>query len=161
MTDEMAVKIEFLYNTTSKILYNLALYTVGNRSLAALLAADAFADAFKHISDKSDLDQFRIKSTELLYRYMKRTLKKADCTFDIPERKIRESPESLTNKKFNRLTALLFKLSFDERFLLLLFCYQQFSIKQISQITHLPAFITKWRLHIIINKTVNLWRMPR
>lgn len=160
MTDEVVLKnqVEFLYNATAKMLYNLTLYTVQNQPLAEQLTVDAFVAAFNSLSDKSNIDQFRIKSTKLLYRSIKKSINKANRGFSkLTDQKIYEDTELLKSESKNRLNALLFRLEYDERFILLLFLQQKFSQKQIAQILCVPRFISRKRLCQVLNKAMNLW----
>ncbi|RJE46674.1 hypothetical protein A7K50_13025 [Dehalobacter sp. MCB1] len=49
----------------------------------------------------------------------------------------------------------LYRLSPKERYILLLFCWQRFSLKRIAKTISLPVFITKKRLYAALNKAVN------
>ena len=55
------------------------------------------------------------------------------------------------NKRLDKL----YRLSLKERYILLLFCWQRFSLKRIAKIISLPMFITKKRLYAALNKAAN------
>jgi DNA-directed RNA polymerase specialized sigma24 family protein len=162
LTDEINLKnqVEFLYNATAKELYNLALYSVQNQPLAEQLTIDAFAFAFNSLSDKSDAEQFRMKSIKFLYRSIKKSVSKANRgPGKLKDQRIYENTEFPKSKERTRLNTLRLLLECDERFILLLFCYQKFSVKRISRILNLPTFIAKKSLHITITKAIELWRI--
>jgi len=64
LTDETLLEnqVTYLYNASAKKLYNLALYSIGDQPLAEQLSVDAFVSAYKHLPDKTDVTQFRVKS---------------------------------------------------------------------------------------------------
>ncbi len=72
---EQKNQVESLYSAAVKELYGLAFYTVLDIKAAEALTAGAFSDTFRILSDKADLEAFRIKAASCLYRSMKRTSK--------------------------------------------------------------------------------------
>jgi len=158
LTEEALLEsqVTYLYNATAKGLYNLALYSVQDQTLAEQLAIDAFAFAYNRLLDKSDVTRFRIKSARKLYRITKKTLMNYSwCrTWELNKH---ESIEFVNDKGKNRINLLLARLNYDERLLLLLFLQQKFTRKQIAQILFIPKFIVKKRLYRTLNKAMNVW----
>jgi DNA-directed RNA polymerase specialized sigma24 family protein len=139
---EIQNQIEHLYQTTAKQLYNFAFYAVGDKRLAEQTAVSAFSDAFKHISDKSDISLFQKHYFRLLYIHGKKVHRKSEYYISrIPA---------------DSLTEMLIGLSFEERYVLLLFCWQKYSIHQIAKTTMLPGFIIERRLNAAVSKA-NHW----
>lgn len=133
MTDETLLEnqVTYLYNASAKKLYNLALYSIGDQPLAEQLSVDAFVSAYKHLPDKTDVTQFRVKSARQLYRKTKRIL--IDHSWhNAVELNMPENIEFAYDERKKRIHSLLNRLNYDERFLLLLFFQQRFSQKQIS-----------------------------
>lgn len=141
-------QIGFFYNAATKPLYNLALYTMGDPVLAQQVTIDAFVGSFHSISDKADLELFMNKSIKLLYQYIRKVQKNngkvIPTTGDI----------YILNGEKNKNMDMLCKLSPDERYILLLFCWQRFSIKRIAEAISLPRIIVKKRLYAVLNKVV-------
>ena len=145
-------QVEFLYRATAKQLYNLALYVIGNQRVAEQITIDAFADAFVSIPDKSDAERFIKRSIKLLYRYGRKRHRKAG--YSIMDIAFSENAERWNSVGKNHLFEILNKLNYDERFILLLFCWQKFSAKEIANIMYLPLFFAKKRIFVTINKAV-------
>lgn len=153
---ELQNQAEFLYQAAAKQLYNLALYTVGNQTLAEQITIDAFDGAFCSIPDKSDAERFTKQSIKLLYRYGRKMRRKAGYNIsDMMFSKKAESGkvERRDNVEKKRLFEMLSKLSYDERYILLLFCWQRFSAREIADIMRLQLFFSKRRIYVTINKT--------
>ncbi len=149
-------QITYLYHASAKGLYNLALYSTSDQSLAEQLSIDALVSAFYHLKDKSDVTRFRIKSSRHLYLISKKTL--ISCSWhSAPELDPLESIESVNNTENSRIQQLFCGLDYDERFLLLLVLQQKFSQKQIAQILFVPKFIAKKRIYHMLNKVMNIW----
>ena len=140
-------QVELFYNAAAKPLYNLALYTTGDPALAQQVTIDAFVDSFHNISDKTDLELFINKSTKLLYRYIRKAQKN---NFD--QAALLKTARGINDEKH---MDMLCRLSPNERYIVLLFCWQRFSLKRIAQIISLPVFITKKRLYAALNKAVS------
>jgi hypothetical protein len=150
---EQKNQVESLYSAAVKELYGLAFYTVLDIKAAEALTAGAFSDTFRILSDKADLEAFRIKAASCLYRSMKRTSKNPGyASGDSPAHQRRENQLDLPGEKRNRTVVFLSKLSLCERFLLLLFCSDRFSSVQISQILCLPRFLVQKKLRGILQK---------
>lgn len=147
---ELQNQVELLYNAAAKPLYNLALYTTGDPASAEQTAIDAFVGAFHSIPDKTDLELFRNKSAKLLYRYICKAQKN---NFD--QAALLKISGDMNGKKQKNIMDMLCRLRLDERYILLLFCWQRFSPKQIARTICLPVFITRKRLYAALNKAVD------
>ena len=134
---------ESLYSAAAKQLYNLALFTIGNPAAAEQIVIDTFVNVLSSTQDNLSVDLFVEQSIGFLYRKGRKARKKAGyvigCAFE-------DQPESPTAIKKRQLIRMLGELSYDERFMLLLFCWQRYSIKQIARIMCIPVFITRKRL---------------
>jgi len=116
-------------------LYQMALCAVGDAVLAGPAAAGAFADALNRIPDTFDIGLFRMQCYSLLYRHCKKVRGHACC--------------------HKQLSGTLACLDFDERFILLLFCLQKYSVRQIAKITRLPGFVIEKRLNSAVGKVTH------
>ena len=151
---EIQNQVEFLYHETAKQLYKLALYTLGNRKVAEQITVNAFCEAFNTISDKTDVNLFKERSIKLLYKHGRKIQKKSEwngCT--IPVRTSEDIVEQAGVKK-KELIQMLGSLNFDERYILLLYYCQEFSIQQIAKAICLPVFLAKKRFGVTVNKAV-------
>jgi len=149
-------QVTYLYHASAKELYNLALYSIGDQSLAEQLAIDAFVFAFYHLKDKSDITRFRIKSARHLYWKTKKTLIN-HSRHSTQKLSTHESIESTNDTEKRRIQQLLSSLNYDERFLLLLLLQQKFSKKEIAQILYIPEFMVKKRIYHMLKKAINVW----
>ena len=148
---ELQNQVEFLYNAAAKPLYNLALYTTGDPALAQQVTIDAFVDSFHSIPDKTDLELFMNKSTKLLYRYIRKVRKdNYDQAALLITTRDANSLDAERKKQLDKLC----RLSPKERYILLLFCWQRFSLKRIAKTISLPVFIAKKSLFAALNKAV-------
>lgn len=134
-------QIELKYHASVLHLYNLALYTVGDKRLAEQAAAHAFTDAFIQIRGNPDVQLFEAHCFKRLYMYGK----KSQRLFD----------NYIGRTADNRLTELLISLNFQERYILLLFCWRKFTIHQIAKTARLPQFIIEKRLNTAVNKAIS------
>lgn len=134
-------QIELKYHATVLYLYNLALYTVGDKRLAEQAAAQAFSDAFIRIRGNADVQLFEAHCLRRLYMFGKKSHRLSD--------------NFIGCKAHDRLTELLISLSFQERYILLLFCWRKFTIHQIAKTTRLPQFIIEKRLNTAVNKAMS------
>lgn len=153
---ELHNQVEFLYNAAAKPLYNLALYTIGDPVLARQATTDAFTDSFCNISDKTDLELFMNKSTKLLYRYIRKAQKNnSDRALFL------NTAEDTKDGRQEKHVDMLRSLSPDERYILLLFCWQRFSVKRLAGAISRPMFIAKKRLYAALNKAADTNRRPQ
>lgn len=158
MTDEVSLEnqVTYLYNASAKGLYNLALYSIGDQSLAEQLAINAFVSAYNRLPDESDVTQFRIKSARHLYWKTKKTLINHSW-HSPPELNTHESIKSANDTEKSRIQQLLSSLNYDERFLLLLFLQQKFSKKKIARILFIPEFMVRKRIYHMLKNAINVW----
>lgn len=105
-------------------LYRLAFYTLGDRRLAERTAAAACIDAFGSLSDACDVGVFLRRCFSLLYKYVKRTCPESGGAGSADAGK-------------QPLERMLSPLSFDEKYIMLLFCREKLTMRQISEITGL------------------------
>ena len=148
---------ELLYNATVKPLYNLALYTLGDQPTAERILTDVFVEVFYNISDQSDPDLFMKKSIKLIYRHARRT--KINPGYDIGSTasfKMKEGLQNPDDIKRGQFFCILSRLSFEERYIILLFCWQRFSLKQIAEAICRPEYIVRKRFYAIINKAARV-----
>ena len=140
---ETEQSIEF-YNKLAKQLYNLALYTLGDTALAQRTAIRAFCDTYERLGGIGDVRVCRRHCIRLLYTYGRKAWRK--------HRKICAAAHALCYQELppghgkKPLAALLDGLSYDSRFLLLLFCYCKLTIPEIAEAMGLPAFVVNRRL---------------
>lgn len=156
MTEEIELQnqIEFLYKATSKQLYNLALYAIGNQRAAEQITTQAFADAFLRDPDKFDTTQFSLRSISLLYLYGRKLRKKT--VYNISEIMLSQKAKRQENHEKKLFLEILRAFSYDERYILLLFYWMRIPLKQIASITGRPVFITRKRLLATMNKVITL-----
>jgi DNA-directed RNA polymerase specialized sigma24 family protein len=149
---EMQCPVENLYHTTAKQLYNLALYAVGDTTLAEETAVSAFSDACGCIRDATDSVKFQRLCFRLLYRHCKKVRR----YYKLPTGRFTDnSAENLKSASDHKhLSEMLICLDFDERFIVLLFCMQKYSVRQIAKITRLPCFLIEKRLVAAVGKTM-------
>jgi DNA-directed RNA polymerase specialized sigma24 family protein len=134
ITDAMKQnRINVLYETAAKPLFQVALYSVGNRSVAEDSAEMAILGAFRDGPDVSDPGAFLKRCLGKLYR----------CVKEARSESIKTGADDAQAKPLGQMLA---PLSFDERYILLLFCRQKYSIGQIAEITGLQEFIVEKRL---------------
>jgi len=152
---EIQNQVEFLYNATAKQLYKLALYTLGNKKAAEQITINVFCEAFNNISDKADANLFKERSIKLLYKYGRKIQKKSEWNGSTILIKTSEDIEEQVDVKKKELIQMLGSLNFDERYILLLFYWQKFSIQQIAKAICLPIFLVKKRFGVTVNKAVN------
>lgn len=76
--------------------------------------------------------------------------RKKAVTYNMNETAHENSNESRSVKRQN-LIKLFSMLAFKDRFLLLLFCQQKFSAKQISEVLNMPVFLIRKRFFQVIN----------
>ena len=150
---ELQNQIEFFYNAAAKPLFNLALYATGDPILAQKVTINAFVDSFHSIPDKTDLELFMNKSIKLLYRYVCKAQKN-----DIDQAIFLKTARDMNDDRQKTYMDMLGRLSPNERYMLLLFCWQRFSVKRISKILSFPMFITKKRLYATMNKAAKIIR---
>lgn len=151
---ELQNQVELLYNAAAKPLYNLALYTTGDPILAQQATIDAFVYSFHSIPDKTDLELFRNKSAKLLYRYIRKAQKN---NFD--QAALLKISGDMNGEKQKKNMDMLCRLRPDERYILLLFCWQRFSLKQIARTICLPVFIAKRHLYGAFDKAVKSFKV--
>lgn len=158
MADEALFEnqVTYLYHTSAKALYNLALFSFGDQPLAEQLSANAFVCAFHHLKDKTDVTRFRIKSTRSLYLISKKTLI-FHSRKSFPEPDQLEDLEHANDAGKRQIHQLLNGLNYEERFLMLLFLQQKYCEKEIAQILCVPEFMVKKRIYRILKKTKNVW----
>lgn len=152
---EIQNQVEFLYNTTAKQLYKLALYTLGNEKEAEQITINVVCEAFNNISDKMDTHLFKEQGIKLLYKYGRKIQKKFEWNGYTILVKASEDIVDQADVKKKELIQMLGSLNFDERYILLLFYWQNFSIQQIAKAICLPVFLVKKRFGVTINKAVN------
>ena len=124
---------QLLYNATAKPLYNLAIYATGDQSTAERILTDVFVKVFYTIPDQSAPDLFMKKCIKLLYRHARRIRIKQKHDGSTAPFKIEGEEQKSDDIKRTQLFDLLSKLSFEERYIILLFCWQRFSLKQIAK----------------------------
>lgn len=137
---------------TAYQLYHMALCAVGDAALAEQTAAGAFCDALNQIRDASDAGMLRMRCFSLLYRYCKKTRGLYGSTDGYTDAASAEYIKYAGGHR--RLPEMLACLSFDERFIILLFCLQKYSVRQIATITRLPGFIVERRLNAAVGKAM-------
>jgi DNA-directed RNA polymerase specialized sigma24 family protein len=137
-------QISFLYTAAAKQLYNFALYAIGDQAAAERITARALADAFLHVPDKSSVEQFTWRSIKYLYRYGRRYQTKS--AYSIREIIRRQNADDPDNTDKRHLLERLRASSYEERCMLLLFCWMKCSIGQIAAGTGCPACVTRKRL---------------
>lgn len=155
MMDNMTMALhqtESSLHSTAYGLYNTALYAVGDAALAGQTAADAFVNAFNRISDASDISLLRMRCYSLLYRYCKKIPGLHDYPCGLASGDTAEHIQYAGGCK--QLTEILTCLSFDERFIILLFCLQRYSVREIAKITRLPGFVIERRLNAAVRKAM-------
>lgn len=135
---EILKQAEFLYDATVKLIYNLALYTIGNSSMAEQITTDAFCNAFYLVTDRSDIELFMKKAIREVYKHG-RKIKSGLLCMD-------------TNVGARRLLAALLDLDYNERYIILLFCWLRLSPKEIADIIILPTFLVRKRLYDSLRK---------
>jgi hypothetical protein len=154
MMDNMTMALhqtESSLHSTAHGLFHTALCAVGDAALAGRAAADAFVDAVNRIPDTSDAGLFRMRCYSLLYRYCK----KIPELHDYPRGRISDTAEyNRHSGGRKRLSEILARMSFDERFIILLFCLEKYSVRQIAKITRLPGFIVEKRLNAAVKKAM-------
>jgi DNA-directed RNA polymerase specialized sigma24 family protein len=141
-------QIEILYNSTAKQLYNLTLLAIGDQLSAERITIDAFSDAFLAFDDKSNISSFKIYCVKRIYN----TCKKEFVIYNInePPQGNLDDPRRV---KRQTLLKLLSMHKLKDRFLLLLFCQQKLSVKQISEILNMPSFMLKKRIYRVLTRT--------
>ncbi len=156
MTDDTQLQnqAEFLYTAASKQLYNFALYAVGDQAAAEQITAKALADAFLCVPDKSSVEQFSLRSIQYLYRYGRK--EQIKTVYNIREIMRLQNADWQEKTAKGRLLECLRKSSYDERCILLLFCWMKLSTRQIAAITGRPVFVTRRRLLAAIHKAIKL-----
>jgi DNA-directed RNA polymerase specialized sigma24 family protein len=125
--------LALLYHTSAKQLFNLALYAVGDGHLAEQAVVSAFAGAYRRLPDKSDVRLFERQCVRLLYVCGKKTLRQSGGRRDAI------AADTTADGETSRLASLLSGLSFNERFILLLFCRLRLSVRQIAAAMRLPS----------------------
>lgn len=145
-------QIEYLYGATAKQLFNLALYAVGDRCLAKETAASAFSGAFKRVQNKSDISLFQTHCFRLLYLHGKKVRQPA-YTISIHD-VFSEGLSTGYISDHKHLSEMLIRLDFEERYIILLFCLQKYSVHQIAKITRRPCFIIEKRLKAAVSKAL-------
>jgi hypothetical protein len=150
MTDDIVLlsQVEFLYNSTAKQLYNLTLLAIGDQLSAERITIDAFAYAFQDVEDKSNLSLFINHCVKHIYRSCKRDCK--TVTYNINETVHENSDESRTVKS-QKLLKLLSMQSLKDRFLLLLYCQQRLTTRQIAEGLNLPVFFIRNRFFRVLS----------
>lgn len=152
MADDIALlsEVAFLYNSTGKQLYNLALLAIGDQLSAERITIDAFSDAFQVVDDKSNLSSFKKLCVKRIYS----SCKKENVTYNIKElpRGYLEEPRRV---KMQTLLKLFSMQNLKDRFLLLLFCQQKMTVKQISEVLKIPRFIFKKRFYRVLTRAGN------
>lgn len=99
-----------------------------------------------NISDRSDSDLFKEKCIKLIYSYVRKIRIKLEYSIDSTVSfNIMRNQEKKDDIKKIQLFDMLSKLSFEERYIIVLFCWQSFSLKQIAKTICRPIFITKKR----------------
>ncbi|SHH99068.1 DNA-directed RNA polymerase specialized sigma subunit, sigma24 family [Sporobacter termitidis DSM 10068] len=146
---EIQKQVEFLYQAAARQLYNMALYTVGDREAAEEITIHAFTGAFRKCSDKTNVDLFKEQSIKLIYRHGRKLQRSPDRRCTAPET---AGQISAGKKEFIQM---LSGLSFDERYILLLFCWHGFSVRQIAKAIGRPVFLTRRHFESAIHKAVN------
>ena len=148
----MHYEIDDVYHATAKKLYHIAFYAVGDPLLAEQTALGVFADAFDRLKDTSDTIQFEKQCYTLLYRYMKKFRLKSGCHICCETDGLSEHLPCIADHK--QLSAMLTGLDFEERYIVLLFCLQKYSVRQIAKITHLPCFLIEKHLVAAVGKAI-------
>jgi DNA-directed RNA polymerase specialized sigma24 family protein len=128
-------QVQHLCDSIATELYNLAFYIYGNQAEASAASSDTFIKAYAKISvnpTMPDTEQFKQLCFKLLFQY--------------------GSINRFTNTKLhpdkeNKLYTMLRPLSYNERFIILLFCCHKMQKEQISELLCLPEFlVAKWLL---------------
>lgn len=144
-------------NATAKPLYNLALYAIGDQSTAERILTDVFVDVFYTILDQSAPDLFKKKCIKLIYRRARKIRIKPGYDIDSTAPfKMEGGQQKSDDIKKAQLFDMLSKLRFEERYIILLFCWQRFSLKQIAETICRPKFIARKRLYAILNKATRV-----
>jgi DNA-directed RNA polymerase specialized sigma24 family protein len=154
-TQKSEYTFELLYNAAAKPLYNLALYSIGDQATAERILTDVFVEVFYTISDHTDLDFFKKKCMKLIYRRARKI--RIKLGYDIGSTapfKMKGGQQKSDDIKRAQLFNMLSKLSFEERYIILLFCWQRLSFNQIAETIYRPRFITRKHLYAIANKIV-------
>ena len=141
---EIQRQAEFLYDATAKLIYNLALYTIRNSAAAEQIVVDAFCEAFYRVTDRSNIELFMKKAIRETYKYGRKKKRRRYSrgllcmdTEDGPNR---------------RLLAALLDFDYNERYIILLFCWLGLSQKEIARILVLPTFLVRKRLYASLRK---------
>lgn len=157
MTQKTENTFELLYAAAAKPLYNLALYAVGDQPTAERILTGVFAEMFNNVSDQTDPDLFKRKCIGLMYRRVHKTRRKAEYgmgSSELPQiAKEQQNPEDIKKAK---LFHMLRRLSFEERYIIMLFCWQRFSLGQIAEMIGQPTFLLRKHLKAILNKTADI-----
>lgn len=146
---EFDEQFNFIYNFCIEQLYNLAFYSIGNGTIAEDITILAFSEAFHSIPDKSDVNFFRKRSLQLLFRYIRKGQKDTEIKLAKSEKR-----EGIKNPYCadKQLLDKFDQIDYSERFILLLYYWQGFTMKQIAEITSKPIFLIKKQLHATLKK---------
>jgi hypothetical protein len=130
--DELVLSghINYLCDTSGRELYRLALYLFGSESDALKASAAAFTKAFQKVSGGNagpDMEKLEALGVRFLYRYGK-------------------AAGAGAARGDTALHNALCRLTFDERFVLLLFCCRKMKLRQIAAVLRRPHFLVARRL---------------
>ncbi len=126
----LCCQVNQLCETSGGALYRLALYIFGNDKDALEASAAAFAKAYQKASGGKagpDMEKLEALGIRFLYRYGKATGARAAG-----------GNTALHNA--------LCRLTYDERFVLLLFCRRKMKLRQIAAVLRQPQFLVARRL---------------
>ncbi len=148
------------YNTallgpvSAKRFFNLALYAIDDEKLASQAAVKAVSDTYKRFPDETDQRAFERQCLCPLYRYGKKAVRECGINSGAASRyaDFTDGCQLLRRSEADRLADLLSGLSFEERFILLLFCWFRCTLHEIARATRLPVFIVKRRLSAAVDK---------
>lgn len=146
-TQKILSQAESLYDATAKLIYNMALYMTGSPSNAKKIATEAFCKAFYSSKDKEDIDLFQIRAITLIYRYGKKR------NNGIKTKALVLTEQETHGVKRPCIAQMLEQLCPQDRFIVLAFCWQRYSIDQISRMILRPAALTRKRLNSALCKS--------
>ncbi len=147
---ELCAQADFLYRAAAKQLYTIALYSTGNENAAKEITINAFVSSFYRIEDRSNPDLFLLLSMRELYRQVRK--ERIRSFFSLSLRK--NNSVYRAYGKPSSLIIVISNLSYLERFVLLMSCWQRFSICRIAHIVRLPVFVIRRILFTAVKKAV-------
>ena len=146
---EIHKQAEPLYNVAAKRIYQMALYMTGIPSAAEQIAIKAFCDAFDRTGDKENIRLFQANAMAAIYRYSRKelgTFHGSTASFALP---------GADGSERQRIAQMLGRLCLKDRFIVLAFCSQRYSVEQISKMLRLPPALVRKRLNAALYKATD------